>query len=161
MAREGYARIYGENHGLTLCAAVNEGAIDRALGYDRDALALDETTLARMKEVLGEEHPFALSAAVNLGSDLSRTHRLAEALEITRKTWQMSIRLRGPQHPYTLHAAVNTAIDLIQTGEVEEGEALHSETVAKLGLVYGEGHPEHEAARHYRRLECELEPPLI
>ncbi|WP_162907234.1 FxSxx-COOH system tetratricopeptide repeat protein [Allorhizocola rhizosphaerae] len=160
-AREGYTRHYGPDHGLTLCAAVNEGVIDRALGYDRDALAIDEHTLGRMKEILGEEHPFALSAAVNLGSDLSRLHRLEEALAITERMWQACTRIRGARHPYTLHAATNTAIDMIQLGRMEEGEALLRETVVLLEGVYGAGHPEPEAARRYRRLECELEPPLI
>jgi len=160
-ARTGYTSIYGADHGLTLCTAVNEAVIHRALGNDRDALSLDEAIIADMERVLGAEHPFALSAYVNYGSDLSRAHRLEEALETTRTVWQQSARLRGERHPYTLHAANNLALDMIACGERDEGEQLHRMTVTQLELVYGIAHPEPAAARRYRRLECELEPPLI
>ncbi|MEV6964457.1 FxSxx-COOH system tetratricopeptide repeat protein [Hamadaea sp. NPDC051192] len=160
-ARDGYTSIYGADHGLTLCTAVNEAVIHRALGNDRDALALDEAIIADMSRVLGPQHPFALSAFVNYGSDLSRAHRLDEARDTTEAVWQHSARLRGEHHPYTLHAANNLALDMIACGQRSEGEQLHRSTVAQLEQVYGVGHPEPSAARRYRRLECELEPPLI
>lgn len=160
-ARNGYTNLYGPDHGLTLCAAVNEAVVHRALGNDRDALALDEAIIADMERVLGPGHPFAISAYVNYGSDLSRAHRLEEALQTTRSVWEQSARLRGERHPYTLHAANNLALDMIACGQADEGEQLHRTTVAQLEQVYGVGHHEPVAAQRYRRMECELEPPLI
>jgi hypothetical protein len=160
-AKEGYRDMFGPRHALTLCAAVSEAVILRALGYDREAMALDEELLPLMREVLGEEHPFTLALLINYGNDLSRAHRLKEALEASSAAWEASIQVRGAHHPYTLHAASNMAIDLIQTGEKKHGESMHADVVSKLEVVYGAGHPETEAARRYRRLECELETPII
>ncbi|WP_229075209.1 FxSxx-COOH system tetratricopeptide repeat protein [Actinoplanes sp. DH11] len=158
-ARKGYQGAFGKEHPLSLVAAVNEAIIHRALGNDRDAMALDEWNLPVMARVLGNDHPFALALRTNYGTDLSRAHKLDEALKTSTDVWKTSARLRGAQHPYTLHAASNTALDMIQVGDRDGGEALHRDTLGGLELVYGALHPETVASRHYRRLECELEPP--
>jgi hypothetical protein len=159
--RAGYRELYGEQHPLNLVAAVNEAIIHRALGNDRYAMELDEWNRPLMARILGPEHPFGMSLSTNYGTDLSRAHKLHDALAVSTQVWKTSVRLRGPQHPYTLHAASNTALDMIQVGDQDGGEALHRQTLANLEQVYGIDHPETVAARHYRRLECELEPPPI
>ncbi|MFC0528639.1 FxSxx-COOH system tetratricopeptide repeat protein [Phytohabitans kaempferiae] len=160
-AHEGFLEIYGEGHGLTLCTALDKAVVYRALGFDRDALDLDEAILPAMTELLGAEHPFTLSLRVNHGTDLARAHRLDEALAVTSSAWQDSTRLRGSQHPYSLHAANNVALHMIDLGRKADGEGLRAEALAGLELVYGRDHPETDAARRHRRLECELEPCLI
>ncbi|MDW5326822.1 FxSxx-COOH system tetratricopeptide repeat protein [Plantactinospora sp. KLBMP9567] len=160
-ALTGYRDLYGEEHPMTLATALNLGIIQRTLGYDREALRLDERTYSALRRVLGEHHPFTLAAMVNYSNDLSRTHQLDQARAISSAAWEHSIRVRGPRHPYTLYAAVNAALDLIQTEEEERGESLRAEAIDGLRQAYIPEHPDIQAAQHYRRLECELEPPPI
>ncbi|MET8090323.1 tetratricopeptide repeat protein [Micromonospora sp. NPDC005220] len=160
LASQGHATfraVFGERHPVTLCAAVNLGVILRARNFDREARELGAATLEAMGEALPPTHPYLLSARSAQAINLVRSHRLEQAQVLSEAILADSRRLRGPGHPYTLYCAVNAAVDLIEVGEEVRGRELLDEAAAALESMFGADHPEVDAARGQRRIECDIE----
>ncbi|MCP2321639.1 hypothetical protein HDA40_000146 [Hamadaea flava] len=149
--------IYGEDHPLVWCASVNVAAILRARDLDQDAEELNLRTLDGLRRTLPGEHPYLLSARTGVVMNLVRAHRIAEAQPLSAEILADSQRVRGPEHAYTYYCMVNAAVDQIQSGQTETGLPLLAEATRLLIEKFGADHPEVEAARNRRRIECDIE----
>lgn len=152
-----FREIYGEDHPVVWCASVNVAAILRARDLDREAEELNERTLVGMQRTLPAEHPYILSGRTGVVMNLVRAHRVAEAQPLSAAIFADSQRIRGPEHAYTYYCMVNAAVDLIQTGQVDTGVPLLTEAIRLLSERFGTDHPDVEAARNRRRIECDIE----
>jgi hypothetical protein len=84
-----------------------------------EALALDQDTLDRRRQVLGADHPDTLGSASNLAVGLSELGRVDEALALDRDILDRKRRVLGVDHPDTLASANYLADDLRQLGAGE------------------------------------------
>jgi hypothetical protein len=70
-------------------------------------------------------------------------------------------RLLGDDHPMTLGCAANTVVDLRAEGLNEEADRLSEDTLTRLRVALGDGHPDTVAAAEGRRLDFDFDPPPI
>jgi len=75
------------------------------MGRYRQALELDEDTLARCRRVLGEDHPDTLNCADSLAADLWSLGKYGAARDLDEDTLARRRRVLGEDHPDTLYSA--------------------------------------------------------
>jgi Tetratricopeptide repeat len=82
--------------------------------------ALNEDTLARMRQALGDDHIETLVAASSLAADLHQRGKHERARDLNQDVLPRLRRVLGEHHPDTLVTAVNLAADLRALGEYRE-----------------------------------------
>jgi tetratricopeptide (TPR) repeat protein len=111
------------------------------LGNYREARALAEDTLSKLRIVLGEDHPQALTAASNLAVVLEQLGEHAQARALVEDVLTRRRRVLGDDHRSTLTSANNLAMVLRDLGEYSQARTLAEDTLARLRRVLGDDHP--------------------
>jgi tetratricopeptide (TPR) repeat protein len=88
-------------------AMSNLAATLRAQGREDEALALQETVLARLAHLLGPQHPATLAARANLAISYDVSERVDEAIALMTEAIAESEAILGAAHPNTLHMREN------------------------------------------------------
>ncbi|MFF2040115.1 FxSxx-COOH system tetratricopeptide repeat protein [Kitasatospora sp. NPDC058170] len=136
-----WSRKLGIDDRQTLLLRFQLANVLRSQGNYAEALALDESTLARQRVLLGEHHPYTLMTAGSLGADRRALGRFQEALELDREILDQFRELFGEDHPRTLSMANNLAIDFRLVGDSEAARDLDRETLDRRTAVLGPRHP--------------------
>ncbi|WP_405620367.1 FxSxx-COOH system tetratricopeptide repeat protein [Streptomyces sp. NBC_00076] len=153
-----YAARLGDEHAYTLLAKANLAATLRALGSLEAAGDLEDEAAERLKETVGPRHITTLTVAIGQANtayarlDFERAHRIDDANVPLLK------EVAGEDHPLTLSCTANLALDLRGLGRGPEAEDVQRKAVEGLTRVVRVDHPWLLAARHRRRIECDMAP---
>ena len=131
----------GDDHEMTIVAAVMVVGVYDATGRYQEALQLAQDTLERSRRVLGEDNQYTLAAANNLGDCLGRLGRYEEALRVAQDSLERLRRVLGEDHQYTIVSAANVADRLADLGRYEEALRLAQDSLERSRRVLGEDHP--------------------
>ncbi|MEV4316717.1 FxSxx-COOH system tetratricopeptide repeat protein [Actinocrispum sp. NPDC049592] len=156
-----YREVLGQSHPFTHACQVNVAIVLRLLGRNPEAAALTDEALAALTLSLGDSHPHTLCAAHTKANNLATDGRLQEAIDLGRQTLERSRLVRGEHHVNTLTCAANLSLDLEKLGELREANRLRRETLDQLGVQLGTDHPETMNAGVYRRMESDVEVPVM
>ncbi|WP_405819306.1 FxSxx-COOH system tetratricopeptide repeat protein [Streptomyces sp. NBC_01390] len=113
----------------------------RLQGEYQDAWSMDESTLARQRELLYEGHPSLLITSGSLAADLRALGRFKEALELDLRVYNGFRQTFGEDHRRTLISANNLAIDHRLAGDSEAARRLDDDTVRRRTVLLGPLHP--------------------
>jgi TIR domain/Tetratricopeptide repeat len=130
-------------------------------GRYRQALKVDELTLAASQRMLGDDHPVTLTSMYNLADTYRHLSRLEEARQLHQQTLAARRRVLGPDDPHTLASMNNLAETYRHLHRLEEGRQLHEQTLAARRRVLGDDDRDTlasmsnvaETYRHLSRLE--------
>jgi tetratricopeptide (TPR) repeat protein len=107
---------YGEDHLLTLDMATLAAAFLRTAGSYRQALALDQDRVDRLRRLYGDEHVRTLTAMKHLAINLRLTGDSQQAYDLDAKVVESQRAQWGEEHPRTLDSIRNLARDLYDLG---------------------------------------------
>jgi hypothetical protein len=158
---ERYRQQLGEKHCFTLIAINNLSIFTRLAGRREDALALSRRACAGLATVFDTRHPSTLLAQVNHGNDLYDNDDVAGARALDEDTYRLLADALGERHPETLAAGNNLAISREAAGDIATADSLRSLILSQMATTLGEQHPNYHSAREGRRLNCDIEQPLI
>jgi Tetratricopeptide repeat/NB-ARC domain len=117
-------------------------------GQYRQALILDEQTLAAHRELLGEDHRHTLSSMSNLAETRLALGDLDGARQLQEQTLASYRRVLGDDHPDTLTSMNNLAETRRVLGDLQGAHELHEQTLAGRRRVLGDNHPETLQSMH-------------
>ncbi len=117
-------------------------------GKLREALPLQEETLALQIKVLGPEHRETLASKSNLGVILKELGRRDEAHKLWQETYEARRRTLGPTDTATIKATEYLGHALVNQGRFREARKLHEETFELLSKQLGPEHPETLVSAH-------------
>jgi tetratricopeptide (TPR) repeat protein len=106
-------------------------------GRYRQALKVDELTLAASQRMLGDDHPVTLTSMYNLADTYRHLSRLEEARQLHQQTLAARRRVLGPDDPHTLASMNNLAETYRHLSRLEEARQLHQQTLAARQRVLG------------------------
>jgi tetratricopeptide (TPR) repeat protein len=131
LAIERLETALGRDH-VDLAAAINDRATSyQSMGRFEDAL-VDLRRALEMTERLGlSTHPNAGMIRHNMGYSLRRLGRRQEALQQYRRALEIRRAAHGPDHEKTLKTANNLGQVLCELGQVDEGEAVLLDALAR------------------------------
>jgi tetratricopeptide (TPR) repeat protein len=158
---EQYLDGFDEDHYLPLIARNNLAVFTRLAGRRSDALNLSSISWEGLAQVFGEEHPSTLAARVNHANDLFATGDIAGARDLDERTYDLLGSSLGHNHPDTLACGNNLALDWRATGNTDSTDTLQERVIRQLIAKLGERHPNCQLAREGKRLNCDIEQPLI
>jgi tetratricopeptide (TPR) repeat protein len=111
-------------------------------GQFRQALALEEHSLAVRHRVLGPEHPDTLLAMNNLAETRRDLGDLDGARQLHEQALASCRQVLGEDHPNTLTSMSNLALTLAALGNLDGARELHLQTFAARRRVLGDDHPD-------------------
>ncbi|WP_030244400.1 FxSxx-COOH system tetratricopeptide repeat protein [Streptomyces sp. NRRL S-455] len=153
-----YGQRLGGEHAYTLLTKANLAATLRALG-DFDKAQEQEDDAARLLgEVLGPNHVTTLTVAIGRANTAYGRLDFDRAREIDEANLPLLADIAGEEHPLTLSCTANLALDLRGLGRGAEADELQRKAVDRLARVVRPDHPWLDAARHRRRIECDIAP---
>jgi tetratricopeptide (TPR) repeat protein len=110
-------------------------------GQYRQAIALDEQTLAGYRRVLGDDHPDTLLSMSNLATSRRALGDLQGAHDLHEQTLAANRRVLGDDHPDTLTSMNNLAETRLALGDLQGAHDLHEQTLTARRRVLGDDHP--------------------
>jgi tetratricopeptide (TPR) repeat protein len=130
-------------------------------GRYRQALEVDELTLAASQRMLGDDHPVTLTSMYNLADTYRHLSRLEEARQLHEQTLAARRRVLGDDDPDTLASMNNLAETYRHLHRLDEALKLHQQTLAARRRVLGDDDRDTlasmnnlaETYRHLHRLE--------
>jgi tetratricopeptide (TPR) repeat protein len=138
----------GYDHHDTLQSMISLAISYSDLGRHKEALKLNEETLALLKAKLGSDHPHTLKSMNNLANSYSDLGRHEEALKLNEETLTLLKAKLGPDHPDTLASMNNLAISYADAGRHAEALKLREETLALRKAKFGYDHPDTLVSMH-------------
>ncbi|KAH8826737.1 hypothetical protein DL96DRAFT_1815823 [Flagelloscypha sp. PMI_526] len=139
------------------------------LGRHAEALELQLSVLAKLKQKLGDEHPKTLTIISNLAMTYQALGKYAEALDLQLSGLATTERIRGAGHPDTLSSMNSLASTYQALGKYQEALELHLSVLANQKQTLGDEHPNtllsmgnlaetyHALGRHTEALDLHLQ----
>lgn len=134
--RQAWRERFGATDPLYLRLCVQLANLERALGRDDVALALDEEALSAQRSTLGLEHPRTLFTARGLAGDYRGLGRFHEAWLEDAATFQGLVRSLGPDHLDTIRASWNLALSRYLDGNAVQALRMSQETLEQLRRLF-------------------------
>ncbi|MBX6387620.1 MAG: tetratricopeptide repeat protein [Frankia sp.] len=107
------SELLGPDHHYTLTCASSLATAYAELGDAREALALGEQVLPRLRALLGPNHPHALMCAANLALDLRAVGRAEQAEALRSDTLARYRRRLGDDHPDVREVIEGLRVDFV------------------------------------------------
>ena len=130
----------GPNHPNTLASMHNLAYVNFELGRYREALELDEKTLARRRQILGPDHPDTRATWLNLGNVLSALGRHEEALRVRQELAAVTRAKSGPDDASTLDAMANVANSYFDLKRFDDAAKLNEGVLGARRARFGSSH---------------------
>ncbi|MDX2935062.1 FxSxx-COOH system tetratricopeptide repeat protein [Streptomyces ipomoeae] len=113
----------------------------RLQGAHAEAMAWDETTLARQRQVFGDYHPRTLLTAQSLAAGHRALGQFQEACGLMTDVHQRFLQIFGEAHEMSLDAAHDLATDLRLTGDHGAARKISLETWQQRSALFGPSAP--------------------
>ncbi|MFF4058936.1 FxSxx-COOH system tetratricopeptide repeat protein [Streptomyces sp. NPDC001668] len=153
-----YQQRLGEDHAYTLLTKANLAGTLRALGDLDHAQELEDDAARRLGETVGPRHVITLTVAVGRANTAYARLDFERAKEIDGANLPLLTEVAGARHPLTSSCTANLALDLRGLGRGAEADELQRRAVDGFTGVVRADNPWLIAARHRRRIECDLAP---
>lgn len=154
-------RRFGPDHILTVIYQNNYSILVTDVGDHQKSLELNLDTAQRIEARHGKNHPYYVCIEANLASDYYHLGDDETALGLSGQNLRRSAEVRGEEHPLTQLCYHNHSLDLRRAGRVAQAEEMHGRAVAAFTRQFGHDHPEARQAVEGRRLQFDIEPPII
>jgi serine/threonine protein kinase/tetratricopeptide (TPR) repeat protein len=141
-ARTLYTSIQGPRHPDTLTSMYRLAGSYYALGRHKDALKLNEETLALRKEVLGPDHQDTLTSMNSVANGYRNLGEYEKARELYEETLALRKAKLGPYHRDTLGSMNNVAVIYTALGRHSDALELNEETLKLKKAKLGPNHPD-------------------
>lgn len=151
-------RRLGANHAHTLLTRANLAATERAMGVLDTAQDLEDDVARRLADTVGERHVIALTVDIGRANTAYARLDFEQAHAIDSANLPLLTEVAGEDHPLTLSCTSNLALDLRGLGRGDEADVLQRQAMERFAAVVRSDHPWLKAARHRRRIECDIAP---
>ncbi|MGN9911632.1 FxSxx-COOH system tetratricopeptide repeat protein [Phytohabitans sp. LJ34] len=128
---------YGPDHSHTLAMVTIAAYFLRVTGDYRQALALDEDRVDRLRRLYGPQHVRTLNALSNLAVNLRLTGEISRAHEIDAKLVETLRSRYGDEDPRTFVSIRNLARNLYDLGRYQEAHDLQRRYVPMMAQRQG------------------------
>lgn len=130
-----------EDHPVRIDAQRQHAQAVFGLGDRPRALAMQQSLLERMRELLDPGDPVLQDLREDLGLSMGRMGQAEEAREIYEDVYVLRRESLGAEHPATLKAMSRLAVMRAMSGEVEKAVSLQRELVGISERKLGAEHP--------------------
>ena len=117
------------------------GSLLRKVGFNSQAIQLDERVTAGYERILGTDHPDTLTARANLATSYRSAGRTNDAIALEEQVVTDREHILGTNHPDTLTARGNLATSYWSAGRTNDAIELMEQVVASAPDVLGADHP--------------------
>ncbi|MFN0137413.1 MAG: protein kinase domain-containing protein [Phycisphaerae bacterium] len=121
-AADGFARLLGEEHSLSLTARNNVAAVLQVSGRSDEALQIFREVYDRTARQLGRYHADTLRSAANVGFVLMQMGKSGEAEPILRQNFEDYVAVVGEMHSDALSARFALGEVLRRNAQLAEAE---------------------------------------